>query len=86
MQEKTLKLNGLTIAYQEYNYSKKDLPIIFLHGWLDNSASFNSLIPKLNKHRCIAVDLPGHGYSEHIASHAYYHFIDGISHIIEMIF
>lgn len=41
------------------------LPVIALHGWLDNANSFARLAPKLRGLRIIALDLAGHGYSEH---------------------
>ncbi|KGI78950.1 alpha/beta fold hydrolase [Oleiagrimonas soli] len=41
-------------------------PLLALHGWLDNAASFERLAPRLNTHRVIALDLPGHGRSAHL--------------------
>ncbi|MDH1629897.1 alpha/beta hydrolase [Pseudomonas mosselii] len=41
------------------------LPVIALHGWLDNANSFARLAPQLNGLRIVALDLAGHGYSEH---------------------
>ncbi|XP_012684482.2 serine hydrolase-like protein [Clupea harengus] len=39
-------------------------PILCLHGWADNSGSFNTLIPLLPQEwRCVAVDMAGHGLS-----------------------
>lgn len=46
-------------------------PIVALHGWLDNSASFSQLAPQLNG-RLSAIDLPGHGLSDHYP-HGFYH-------------
>ena len=39
------------------------VPVVALHGWLDNAASFSALAPLLSNHRIIALDLPGHGKS-----------------------
>jgi len=41
------------------------LPVIALHGWLDNANSFARLAPQLQGLRIVALDLAGHGYSEH---------------------
>lgn len=38
-------------------------PVIALHGWLDNAASFDLLAPRLPDCRVIALDMPGHGLS-----------------------
>ena len=36
-------------------------PLVALHGWLDNAASFDGLAPllPLDKHDVIAIDFPG---------------------------
>ncbi|UXH38466.1 alpha/beta hydrolase [Pseudomonas promysalinigenes] len=41
------------------------LPVIALHGWLDNANSFARLAPLLKGLHIVALDLAGHGYSEH---------------------
>ena len=41
------------------------LPVIALHGWLDNANSFARLAPKLDGLRIIALDMAGHGHSGH---------------------
>lgn len=43
----------------------KDLPILALHGWLDNAASFDVLAPKLAGSYLVAPDLAGHGLTTH---------------------
>ena len=52
--------------------------ILALHGWLDNAASFAQLAPLLADADVVAIDLPGHGYSDHLPPGARYHFIDYI--------
>lgn len=41
------------------------LPVIALHGWLDNANSFARLAPKLSGLRIVAMDFAGHGHSDH---------------------
>lgn len=50
--------------------------VLCLHGWLDNAASFIPLAPLLDQMDLFALDLPGHGFSEHRHQTARYHFID----------
>lgn len=52
-------------------------PLLALHGWLDNAGSFARLAPLLaSRFRVIALDLPGHGHSDHLAPGANYHYLD----------
>ena len=47
------------------------LPVIGLHGWLDNAASFDLIGPQLNGVHLVALDLPGHGLSDHLPAGGY---------------
>ncbi|GAA6071819.1 serine hydrolase-like protein isoform X1 [Tachysurus ichikawai] len=62
-------------------------PVLCVHGWSDNSGSFNNLIPLLPADwRCVAVDLPGHGLSSHRPAGVLYTFptyIADVRRIIE---
>ena len=60
-----------------------DAPILALHGWLDNAASFVRLAPLLADADVVAIDLPGHGYSDHCPRGARYHFIDYIPAVVD---
>lgn len=55
---------------------KNGIPVLALHGWLDNAASFAALAPFLPELRIVALDLPGHGMSAHRPPNAHYHLID----------
>lgn len=44
------------------------LPTLCLHGVLDNCASFDALSDYLGDLDLIAIDLPGHGHSDHLSS------------------
>lgn len=39
------------------------IPVIAIHGWRDNAATFELLAPLLPSLRLVAIDLPGHGLS-----------------------
>ena len=64
VQEKRFTTNGFTYAAQLWG-EPDQLPVIALHGWLDNSASFDILAPQLKNRQCLAIDLAGHGLSDH---------------------
>jgi pimeloyl-ACP methyl ester carboxylesterase len=61
-----------------------DERILFLHGWLDNAATFDVIAPRVNSilnREVLALDFPGHGHSSHksmdgptqlISEYAYY--------------
>lgn len=51
-------------------------PVLALHGWLDNAASFGALAAHLEGVRLVALDLPGHGHSDHRPPGRDYHFVD----------
>lgn len=57
-------VNGMQFAAQEWGDSTQ-LPVLALHGWLDNSASFFALAPRLKNVHIVAVDMAGHGRSDH---------------------
>jgi len=42
------------------------VPVLALHGWMDNAASFIPLAAHLPGLEMIALDLPGHGHSPHL--------------------
>jgi len=50
-----------------------------IHGWMDNAASFDKLIPFLSdSFYVVAIDLPGHGWGSHLPPGSAYHFGDYI--------
>ncbi|HEX5960033.1 MAG TPA: alpha/beta fold hydrolase [Rhodanobacteraceae bacterium] len=60
-------------------------PLLALHGWLDNAASFAQLAPRLAGHRrVIALDMPGHGHSAHQPGRARrYHIVDQVDVVLD---
>ncbi|MET1254297.1 alpha/beta fold hydrolase [Aliikangiella maris] len=77
MIEYKIELAGTPCSVVEWNPGGSILVFAF-HGWLDNLASFESLVPFLPDIRLVAVDFPGHGHSDHLLPGRPYHFIDGI--------
>ncbi len=52
-------------------------PLLALHGWLDNAATFERLAPLLcEQFHIVAPDFPGHGRSDWRAPGAWYHHVD----------
>ncbi len=56
-------------------------PMLALHGWLDNGASFLPLARHLPEYRMVALDFPGHGHSNHRPLGAGYLFVDYIADV-----
>jgi pimeloyl-ACP methyl ester carboxylesterase len=79
--ELTVDLPHLRIAAREWGPSD-GLPVLALHGWLDNSASFDRLAPELPELHLVALDLAGHGRSQHRHPSVIPHFIDWAPEIV----
>jgi pimeloyl-ACP methyl ester carboxylesterase len=58
--------------------------LLALHGWLDNAASFDRLAPLLCEHfHIVALDLPGHGRSDHRPPGVWYHYVDYLGDVLQ---
>ena len=73
-----LQLPNLKLTAKQWG-PESGKPLLALHGWLDNAASFDGLAPLLPELNIVALDLPGHGLSEHKPAGSVYHFIDAVS-------
>lgn len=83
MREWRLPTSGGDLAICEWGAPDAPL-LIFLHGWLDNAASFFTLAPALaDRYRCLAIDFHGHGKADHLPAGVSYHFIDGVATLHE---
>ncbi|XP_063593424.1 probable serine hydrolase [Penaeus indicus] len=52
------------------------LRVVGVHGWLDNANSFDTLVPLLPAGvEVLALDLPGHGLSDHLPLGAHYNIL-----------
>ncbi len=59
-------------------------PILALHGWLDNAASFALIAPLIRDHYIVAIDLPGHGHSSHYPNGMLYELFQNVFVIQEV--
>ena len=57
-------------------------PLLALHGWLDNAATFATIAPLLPDRHVLAPDLPGHGHSRHRPAGAGHHFVDWVADVL----
>lgn len=60
-------------------------PVLALHGWLDNAASFIPMAPYLASHDIVAIDMLGHGASAHIPKGYDYAFVDWLHDILDVL-
>lgn len=77
--ERRLALPHLELAAREWPGAGPK--VLALHGWLDNAASFDPLLPLLPDLHAVALDLPGHGRSDHRPQGAWYHLVDNLGEI-----
>lgn len=75
---------GLELAVREH-HPQAPVPVLAVHGWLDNAASFDALARHLPQCRIIAVDLPGHGRSGHRPAGTWYHNVDYCHELLELL-
>lgn len=84
MQEISLSTaRGIVTALQSGNPEGEK--ILCLHGWLDNAASFVPLMPLLEKYHVVALDMPGHGGSQHRMAGYDYVFVDWIHDVLDVL-
>jgi len=62
--EISLNVNGKKLAALQSNRGSRHR-ILCIHGWLDNANSFRPLLPLIQDAEIVAIDLPGHGHSDH---------------------
>lgn len=74
-QEIRIQLPHIDLAARIYG-PEDGKPVLALHGWLDNSMTFDLLAPKLQGLRIVAIDMAGHGHSGHRAPGAGYQLWD----------
>lgn len=80
-EELTLQTRYLRLAARAWG-PPEGVPVLALHGWLDNAASFDALAPLLPELRLVALDLTGHGLSEHRPQGVHYHLADFLPDVL----
>lgn len=78
--ELRLPLRGLTLAAKAWGDPSLP-PLLAVHGWLDNAASFDGLAPLLEAHYVVAVDLAGHGRSDWRSADVWDYWLDYLDDI-----
>ena len=68
--EVRFSLSGIEVAGKAWG-EPGGLPVIGMHGWLDNAATFDLIAPALDGVYLVALDLPGHGLSGHLPAGGY---------------
>lgn len=57
-------------------------PLLALHGWQDNAATFDRLAPLLSGFHVVAMDFAGHGFSDWRAAGMRYHTMDHVDDVL----
>lgn len=66
------------------NQQVAETPVLCLHGWLDNAASFIPLAQHLTDIPLVALEFAGHGHSSHRSADARYYFFDHVEDIVQL--
>ncbi|MGI1677317.1 MAG: alpha/beta hydrolase [Cellvibrionaceae bacterium] len=82
-EEVSFDIDDLVVAGQEWGVPG-NRPVIALHGWLDNSASFDRIAPRLKNIHLIALDCAGHGKSSHRAKGSPYLIWQDVADVFEV--
>ena len=81
--QREFALPGLTLAAQVWGRSG-GLPVLALHGWLDNASTFDLLAPLLPDCEIVALDLAGHGLSGFRSPDAAYNIWEDVGDLLEV--
>ncbi|MEH6568386.1 MAG: alpha/beta hydrolase [Halioglobus sp.] len=82
--ELSWQVNGLTLG--GLSWGDPELPpLLMLHGWLDNAASFSLLAPFFPDHYVVAIDLTGHGKSDRRSADANYQIWEDLPEIMGVV-
>ncbi len=77
----TLQAGPLNLAARVWG-EEGGRPVLALHGWLDNAASFDALGAQMEGVHLVALEMAGHGLSQHRPPGSAYHFVDNIPDVL----
>lgn len=80
MTELSIDLNGRRLTALQWG-AQDGKPLLALHGWLDNAASFEQLAPLLEGYHVVALDFAGQGHSQWRSADAGYNIWDDLPDI-----
>lgn len=83
-QEIRFEISSGILAAKQWG-SPDGLPVLALHGWLDNANTFDLIAPRLEGVQLIALDMAGHGLSTHRPPGASYYLWDHLADVAEVI-
>ncbi len=71
----------LRYHYLEWDASKADHTVVFVHGFLDSASGWRHAITRelADRFHVVAPDMRGHGDSARIGAGGYYHFLDYVA-------
>ncbi len=80
--ERDVQLPHLRLAALEWG-AADGVPVLALHGWLDNAATFTGVGPMLDGLHLVGPDLVGHGRSDHRPAGTPFHFVDWVEVVLD---
>lgn len=83
-EEIQLSAGGYRLAGRQYGPAD-GYPVLALHGWMDHSDSFAPMAPLLDGCRTVALDLPGHGLTPMGEQGNWFHYIDNVALVFEVL-
>lgn len=81
--EKEFQLNGIKLAGKLWG-DEKGHPVLAIHGWMDNAASFDLLAPLLTDSHVLAIDTAGHGFSDYLPTGSIYNIWSDIADLFSV--
>jgi pimeloyl-ACP methyl ester carboxylesterase len=81
IRETAYRVNGLNFAAKEWG-TPGATPVMALHGWLDNAASFDVMLPHMDNLHVVALDCAGHGNSSFRSADSSYNIWQDIGEVM----